>query len=188
MKLNRRFILLYDLLILVGIILLNLRYGPYLFGSELVYYLVVSFIVLVSFIVTRRSFMHPTPIEVVSDIVNLIVSHHFVHPYERYDEAEINYVTQSFLKSQNFNYFFYEEFDYTRLSTTVETVRLKLAIKRVSRNKSLIVIKVSEERYIKFTVIKEAKSYLACLLHDWKLNQMEYVSAEEFNQLKQLKA
>ena len=184
MKLDRRFLLLYDALILLAVWMQYTRYGTQLFGSQLLYYLVLISVVLVVIVVNKRSFFHPTPLELVARVVNLIVGHHFNKPNKEYEMSELQDVTPKFIKTKDFNHFFYEEFDYTNMSSTTESVRLKLAVKMERFNKTVVIIKLDDETYIKFTLVKLCVRKYQAFLYDWKLDKINYTTQEEFESLK----
>ncbi len=184
MKLNRRFMLGYDVLVLGGLVIQYVILGPQLFGSGLLYYLLTGSIVLLLFVVNKRTFLHPTPLEVVSQLINTIVAHHFMRPYESYDKADVKYVTTRFLKSREFEQFYSEEFDYTQTSETHASVKLKLALVHNSYKKVTVIIKVNDAKFIRFIIIKEAKSIFTSFLYDWKLDRMQYCTPGAFDQAK----
>ncbi len=185
MKLDRRFLLLYDGLILMALWLQYSTYGTRLFGSQVLYYLVVCSVALVLLVVNKRSFLHVTPLDVVAKIVNLIVGHHFTKPNQLYQKDELLDVIPHFIETQAFNHFFYEEFNYTTVSDTTDSVRLKLALKTERFNKAIVIIKLDEQKYVKFTLVKLCENKYTAFLYEWKLDKISYTTRLEFEQIKQ---
>ncbi|HAX73004.1 MAG TPA: hypothetical protein DCY20_05720 [Firmicutes bacterium] len=183
MRVNRIFLFIYDLFIILAYVLRFLMVGPILFGSTLAFYISFVLVAALLYYLNKQTYLHPSALEVVAYYVNLIVAHHYYgNSDDTYNEEDLGFITDEFLHSPNFEQFFYHEFNFK--SSGAYHFKMKMTIYNETYNHTSIIIKTVDDKYIKFEVVKETTDALSAFLYEWKIDKIEYTDRLTFERAK----
>ncbi|MDE5977808.1 MAG: hypothetical protein K2G70_05025 [Turicibacter sp.] len=182
LRVNRTFLFIYDLLVALAFFLRYVMTGPVLFGQEWLYWGALVGMLLLLVLLNYISFCHPTPLEIVAYHVNLIMRHPVSEEDDDiYDEKNKLYLSERFLESKNYQFFYYE--DCCAKTDQYHRMKIKLAIDKATFNHASIIIKTMDEQYIRFNMIKETDYSMLAFLYEWKLDEVEYSDKEAFDKM-----
>ena len=168
LRVNRTFLFVYNLLVALAFLLRYVMVGPILFNQVWCYWMVLVAMALVLSLLNYVTFCHPTPLEIVAYHVNLIMRHPIDQGEdEEYDARNKLYLSERFIESSNYKFFYYEE----------------LAIGEQTFNKASIIIKTMDQQYIRFNMIKETDYSLLAFLYEWEIDDIDYSDQTTFERM-----
>ena len=181
-RVNRTFLLIYDLLVAFAFILRYILAGPILFNSTWCFWITLVVVMTIMIGLSYLTFFHPTPLEIVAYHVNLIMR----HPIDETDDEEYNtknkmYLSSQFIKSSNYHFFYYG--NCCAKTDQYRRMKIKLALGQKTFNKMSIIIKTVDQQYIRFNLSKETESPLIAFLYEWEVEQIEYSDQTTFDQM-----
>lgn len=185
LRVNRTFLFIYDILIVIAFILRLIMVGPVLFHSTWCFWLVFIILGLSVVFLSYFTFFHPTPLEIVAYHVNLIMR----HPVDEQDEDELEeyseqnklYLSERFIQSPDYEFFYYG--DCCAKTDQYRRMKIKLAIGTEEFNRVSIIIKTVDEQYIRFNLVKQIDSPFFAFLSEWEIDQIEYSDATTFDRM-----
>lgn len=181
MQMNRVMIFLYNVLIIFAFAFQLIAIGPAVFGSQALFWGLASVFALSVTYFTYKNFLHPTPLEIVSYHINLIMRHLPDEEDDGYEEKNQLYVSDRFLESERFRFFYYE--DCCAKLDKFAHMKIKLAIGPEEFNDVVMIIQTMDEQYIKFRIIKETTNPLTSFLYGWSIDEIEYSTQTDFLEL-----
>lgn len=181
MQINRLAITLYNLLVILAFLLKLLMVGPVLYGHVWLFWLLLSIFSISILFLSNRAFFHPTPLEIVSYHINLIMRYSTESQDEAYDVQNKRYLAEDFIGSKNFEFFYYDKC--CAKINEYNHMNIKLTMGKEAFNEVIMIIKTMDERYIKFRLIKPTEYSGVAFLYDWMIDQIEYSDPFEFSEL-----
>lgn len=181
MQINRLVISLYSLLVILAFLLKFLRTGPILYGQVWLFWALFSIFVLSILFLCNLAFFHPTPLEIVSHHVNLIMRYSAETRDDEYDYKNKLYLAEEFIGSRNYEFFYYD--NCCAKINEYSQMKIKLAMGKETFNEVIMIIKTMDERYIKFRISKATESSSLAFLYDWMVEHIEYSDPIEFSEL-----
>lgn len=178
MQMNRVMIFLYDLLVTFAFGFQLVAAGPTVMGSQPLFWLLAAIFALSVLFFTIREFFHPSPLEIVSYHINLIMRHLPDEVDEGYDRKNQLYLSDRFLDSEKFQFFYYG--DCCAKLDKYAHMKIKLAIGPEDFNDVEMIIQTMDEQYIRFRIIKETSNPLTAFLYGWVIDEIEYSDQTEF--------
>lgn len=181
-RVNRTFLLIYDLLIAFAFILRYILSGPILFNSIWCFWISLFVVTVIMAGLSYFTFFHPTPLEIVAYHVNLIMR----HPIGETDDEDYNtknklYLSSQFIESSDYQFFYYG--NCCAKTDQYRRMKIKLALGQRTFNKMSIIIKTVDEQYIRFNLSKETESSLIAFLYEWEVVKVEYSDQTTFEQM-----
>ena len=181
-RINRTFLLIYNLLIGLGFLLRYITVGPVLFGQVFCYWLLLGLVVIFVGLLDYLTYWHPTPVEIVAYHVNLIMRHRVNDQTDvEYDDKNKRYLSERFIESFNYQFFYYD--DCCAKTNQYRRMKIKLAISEESFNKTSIIIKTMDEQYIQFKMIKDTDYAPLAFLYEWEIDDIEYSDQTTFERM-----
>jgi len=180
-QMNRVMIFLYDVLIAFAFGFQLTAVGPVVMGSQPLFWLLACVFALSVLILTVREFFHPSPLEIVSYHINLIMRHLPSDVDEEYDGKNQLYLSDRFLESEKFQFFYYG--DCCAKLDKYAHMKIKLAIGPEDFNDVEMIIQTMDEHYIRFRIIKETSNPFLAFLYGWVIDEIEYSDQTEFLEL-----
>ena len=181
MQMNRIMIFLYDLLVIAAFGFQLFAIGPVMMGSQPLFWLLATIFALSVIFFTIREFFHPTPLEIVSYHINLIMRHLPEDEDEQYDHKNQLYLSDRFLESEKFQFFYYG--DCCAKLDKYGHMKIKLAIGPEDFNDVEMIIQTMDDRFIRFRIVKETANPFTALFYGWVIDEIEYSSQTEFLEL-----
>lgn len=184
-RVNRTFLFVYDILVGLAFILKAMISGPVLFNSIWCFWLTLTVVTISLIALSYFTFCHPTPLEIVTYHVNLIMRHPIVEGEQtqslEYDEQNKLYLSDQFIESQDYVFFYYG--DCCAKTNQYRRMKIKLALGEAGFNHVSIIIKTVDNQYIRFNLIKQTEIAVLAFLYDWEINQIEYSDSSTFNRM-----
>jgi len=181
MQMNRVIIFLYDLLVAFAFGFQLAVVGPVVMGSQSLFWLLACIFALSVLFLTIREFFHPSPLEIVSYHINLIMRHLPDDKDEGYDRKNQLYLSDRFLESEEFQFFYYG--DCCAKLDKYQHMKIKLAIGPEDYNEVEMIIQTMDEHYIRFRIIKETGNPFLAFLYGWVIDEIKYSNQIEFLEL-----
>ncbi|MCL1948682.1 MAG: hypothetical protein FWF59_03015 [Turicibacter sp.] len=181
MQMNRVMIFLYDLLVAFAFGLQFTVVGPYINGSASLFWLLAGIFALSVIILSIREFFHPSPLEIVSYHINLIMRHLPEDADESYDHKNQLYLSDNFLESDDYQFFYYG--DCCAKLDKYQHMKIKLAIGPDDFNDVEMIIQTMDEHFIRFHLIKETDNPFLAFLYGWVIEEVKYSDHQEFLEL-----
>ena len=181
MQMNRLVVFLFNILVALAFVIRFIMTGPVLFGQVWLFWgLFLVFAISIT-LLSYSTFAHPTPIEIVSYHINLIMRHTSEDEDENYDYQNKLYLTDEFIESENYDFFYYG--DCCAKLNEFSHMKIKLAISQEDFNDVYMIIKTMDDQYIKFHLTKETEHWTQAFLYDWVIDRIEYSDQVEFLEL-----
>jgi len=178
MQINRLIIFIYNILIVATFIIRITTTGPVLYDRVWLFWSLFSVLGIGIFILSYFMLFHPTPLEIVSYHINLIMRHYVGDEDGEYDFNNKLYLSEQFIKSASYEFFYYGHCcakidQYTQM-------KIKLVKGQTTYNKASMIIKTMDNQYIKFMMVKNTRLPFLSLFYGWVIDQVEYSNHIEF--------
>ena len=181
MQMNRLVIFLFNVLVVLAFVTRIILTGPVLFNHAWLFWSLLFCFAIGIIYLSYSTFFHPTPLEIVSYHINLIMRHTSEDEDEAYDYRNKLYLTEEFSQSENYDFFYYG--DCCAKLDEYAHMKIKLAINHEDFNDLTMIIKTMDDQYIKFHLTKETSSVATAFLYDWLIDKIEYSDYFEFMEL-----
>ena len=177
MQMNRVMIVFYDIMVVLAFIIKLAVVGPGILYSWLFWVLILGFGMSV-FVLSYLVLYYPTPLQVISYHINLIMRHVTDDENEEYDHKNQLHLSDNFISSESYRHFYYG--DCCAKLDQYSHMKIKLAIGPKYFNRSSMIIKTMDDQFIRFNLVKETDSPLGAIFYNWVIDDVLYSDQLDF--------